>query len=91
MFFGDLGGEIRGEDEAVARAQPARTLGEGAPRAAAEIAVERNLDRCRAAAPHQPRRHHFGVVEDEEVARPQQCRQIHDLPVLETSRRGDQQ
>ena len=68
MLFGDIGGEILGEDETVARAQPARTPGKGAPRAAAEIAVERDLDRCRAAAPNEPRRDHLGVVEDEKIA-----------------------
>jgi hypothetical protein len=83
MLLGDITGEILGEDEAVAHPQPARAFGKSPPRPAAEIAIERDLDRRRAAVPDEPRRDHLGVVEDEEVARPQQSREIRDPPVLQ--------
>ena len=72
MFLGDHGGKSLGEDDTVAGSQPARSLCKGAPHTAAEIAVECHLDRCRPATPDEPRRDHLGVVEDEQVARPQQ-------------------
>src|SRR5260370_35841924 len=45
MLLGDVGGETLGENEAVARSPPARTFGKSPPRSAAEIAVERGLER----------------------------------------------
>jgi hypothetical protein len=91
MFLDDGRGEPLGEDETVAHSQPTRSFREGTPRAAAELAVKGDLDKRLAAAAGQPRRDHLGVVEDEQIARPQQCRQIGDLPVLEPTRCGNNQ
>ena len=76
MFFGDVGDEILCEDDMVADPQPARALGKGAPRTAAEIAMQGHLDNCGGAAPDQPSRDHLGIVEDKEITGPQQRRQI---------------
>ena len=87
MFLGNGGGEVVAKDDAVADAQPACTPGESAP-GSAEIAVQGHLDRGSPAAPNEPRRDHLGVVEDQEVARSQQCREIHDPPVLQSNPRS---
>ena len=47
--------------------------------------------RAPAAPPDEPRRDHLGVVDDEEVARPHQLRQIGDMPVTEAARRRQHQ
>ena len=86
VFCHDRGGEIRGEVETVAGPQPACTLGKGAPHAAALIVVQRHLDRCRAALPDQPGRNDFSVVADQQIAWPQQIRQIGNTPVGEWPR-----
>jgi len=39
----------------------------------------------------EPRRDHLGVVEDEEVARSQQCREIRDPLTHEPSRSGNEE
>src|SRR6266478_6623569 len=88
MFLGDRSGNVVGKDDPVARSQPARAFGKSPPRPATEIAVEGDLDRRRAAVPNEPRRDHLGVVEDEEVARSQQCREIGDPPVLQGNSRS---
>jgi hypothetical protein len=43
--------------------------------------------KCRSHETDEPRRDHLGVVEDEQVARPQQCREIRDPPVLKCGER----
>ncbi len=91
MLFRDQGGKAIGKDDAVARPQPAGSAGEGAPCPAAEVAVQGDLDRRLAAAAGEPRRDHLGVVEDEEITRPQQGRQIGDAAVRELAGRRDQQ
>ena len=83
MFLGDGRGEPFGKDETVVHSQPTRSFRKGAPRTAAEIAVKGDLDHRLAAAARQPCRDHLGVVEDEQIARPQYRWQIGDPPVLE--------
>ena len=85
MLFGDGRGEILGQSEAIAHMQPASAFGEGAPRPAALIPVQGDLDRCRVAPRDEPRRDHLGVVANQEVARAQQRREIRNPPVRETS------
>jgi hypothetical protein len=80
-FFDHFGGEIGGEFDAVPWVQPARALGVGEPTAAAEIARQRHLDRRQPAPPDQSRRDHLRVIEDEQVSRAQQLRQVGDIPV----------
>ena len=80
-FLDHLGGEIGSEFDMVPRVQPPRTLGVGAPPAAAQIARQCHLDRRQSAPPDQPRRNDLGVVEDQQVAGPQQLRQIGDMAV----------
>ena len=89
MFFGDVGDEILCEDDMVADPQPARALGKGAPRTAAEIAMQGHLDRSHPAPADEPCRDNLGVVEDEQIAAPQQRRQIRNPPVLQPSRGRD--
>src|SRR5580704_19204891 len=91
MLLFDHGEKVFGEDQTVARPQAPRALRKRAPCAAAEVAVERDLDHRLAAPAGQPRRNHLGVVEDEKIARTQQCRQIRDPPVFEPSRCRDHQ
>src|SRR6266446_10243467 len=88
MFLGDRSGEVVGKDDAVADAQPARTPGKSAPGSAAEIAVQRHLDRSLATVPNEPRRDHLGIVEDKKITGPQQCREIRDPPVLQSNSRS---
>src|SRR6267143_1966900 len=84
------GRKVPGPTCRVSAVQPmqrsASAFGKSPPRPAAEIAVEGDLDRRLAAVPNEPRRDHLGVVEDEQVARSQQCREIRDLLILEPSR-----
>src|SRR5947208_2739860 len=53
--------------------------------------MERDLDRRFAAAPGQPGRDHLRVVEDEQIARAEQDRQISNPPVLKAPRGWYQQ
>ena len=90
MLRQHLGREIGGEFDPVAGLEPPRPLGEGTPAPAAEVAVERHLDRRRAAPAVQAGRDDAGVVEHHHVARPQQMRQVQDLPVGEPVADGEQ-
>ena len=90
-FLDHLGGEIGGEIEPVGRVQPPRAAGIGAPHAAAEIARQGDLDARVATPADQPRRDHPGVVENQQVARPQQIRQLRDMPVEKAAGRRQHQ
>jgi hypothetical protein len=79
----DRGREIGGELDAVAMLQPPRALGESAPEPAAQVAVERHLDSCGPAPAVKPCWDDAGVVEDQDVVRPQQRGQVHHQPVLD--------
>ena len=91
MLLGDGRGEILGESEAIADMQSASAFGESAPRPAALISAEGDIDRCRTAPRDEPRRDHLGVVANEQVARAQQRWEIRDPPVRETACRRDVQ
>ncbi len=91
MLFGDRRGEIRGEVEPVAWAQPARALGKGAPHTAALVAMQRDLDRGGAALSDQAAGDHLGVVADQQVAGAQQIGQLGNMPVGESAGRWDVQ
>ena len=87
VLLGDKRGEVpHEEDDVVADPEPSRALGKRAPGTAAEIAMERDLDRRCSAASLEPGRNHFSIVEDEQIARAQQLRQIRDAPVVEARR-----
>ncbi len=77
----DRRSKISGEVEAVADAQPPRTPGKGAPRPAALVAMEGDLDPCRSALADEPGRDDLGVIADEKVAGAQQIGQISDMPI----------
>ena len=91
VFLRDSRGEIGGEVETVAGAQPLRTLGKRAPDAAALVAVEGDLDRRGTAFADEPGRDHLGVVADHEVARAQQRRQIGDPAIRQLAQHRDVQ
>ena len=91
MLLVDDGGKAIAKHDVVARPQTPGAFGKSAPGAAAEVAVERDLDHRLAAPADQPRRDHLGIVEDEQIARAQQFRQIRYMPVLEPSCCGDEQ
>ncbi len=78
VLGGDRGGEALAEGDGIAGLHPLAALDEGAPGAAADIAVERHLDPGRAAHADQPCRDDARVVADQQVARPQQKRQVAD-------------
>jgi hypothetical protein len=62
---------------------PLGALDEGAPGAAADVAVQRYLDARRAAHAGEPRRDDTRVVGDQQIARPQQRGQVADGAVGE--------
>ena len=83
--------EILGEVETVAGMQPAGALGKGAPRAAAFVMMQGYLDSRSATFSDKTSRHYLRVVADQQIARPQQIRQIENMPVGETSLCRDMQ
>src|SRR5207302_84583 len=72
---------VGSEMDRVARAQPPGALGIAAPHTTAEIPRQRDLDRRVPAPADETGRDHLGVVEHQEIARPQQFGQIGDMPV----------
>ena len=80
-LLGHLGREVRSEIDMVARAQPPGALGIAAPHTTAEVPRQRDLDRRLPAPADETGRDHLGVVEHQEIARPQQFGQIGDMPV----------
>src|SRR5439155_20870170 len=77
----NLGVQIAGELDAIARMQAARPFGIGLPAAAAEIARQGDLNGREASPADEAGRDHLRVVEHQEIARSQQLWQSRDVPV----------
>ena len=86
-----LGREVGREDDLLPRPQPLGRTGEGQPAAGTDALVQRNLHPRLAPPAHQPGRNYPGVVEHQQVARPQQRRQLEDTAVAGPVRPDRQQ
>ena len=83
VFCHHRGGEICGEIEPVTGPQPAGALGKGAPYAPALVTMKRHLDGSSTSFADKASGNDLGVVAHQEVAWPQQIRQISNVFVCE--------
>ena len=79
----DLGREARADVEAVAQPAFSRRLGEGAPGEVVDRLMQGQLDPGFASPRRQTGGKDAGVVEDQEIVRLQQVRQIGDVTIIE--------
>ena len=82
--------EPAGKGDPVALAEPPPGPGEGEPAPLVEALVQQGFDCRRAAPPVEARRDHARVVDNHEVARPEQVRQFGNAAVRESGRNMQQ-
>ena len=78
----DLGGEVRGEADAVTGPQSAGGADKRPPASRLRLIDQRRLDGNRPAPAEEACGQHLGVIDDQQVTGPQQARQIAHRPVF---------